>query len=94
MTEFERAEAKHAKNKLRNDAYAQKLKEAEIEVKELKKSSVKRCYITITICDGEEHTETWDADQLLGTVMPGQRSRKWYLETAKELLQKPFGKLT
>ena len=93
MTEFERAEAKHAKNKIRNDAYAQKLKEAAEEIKAAK-SSVKRCTVTVTVFDGQEHTQTWDASQLLGTVIPGQRSGKWYLETAKELLQKPFGRLT
>ena len=92
MTEFERAQAKHAKNKVRNDAYAQKLKEAAEEVKAAK-SSVKSCYITFTVFDGEEHTQTWEASQLLGTVIAGQRNKEWYLNTAKELLQKSFGRL-
>ena len=94
MNAFEKAEAKYAKNKVRNDAYKQSLKDAEQQVKEVKKSSVKRCYIRVTICDGEtEHTQTWDANQLLGTVIPGQRNAAWYLTTAKELLEKPFGRL-
>jgi hypothetical protein len=95
MDEFARAEAKHAKNKKRMDAYVQSLDDAKREQKELLKSSVKRCFITITICDGSnEITQTWDANQLLGTVIPGQRRKEWYLQTVKDLLEKPFGRLS
>lgn len=95
MNEFERAQAKHAKNKVRNDAYQQKLKEAEEEVKELKKSSVKRCFVMLMVVDANgEHSHTWEANQLLGTVIPGQQNKSWYMETAKEALQKHFGRLT
>ncbi len=95
MNEFERAQAKHAKNKVRNDAYAQKLKEAEEEVRELKKSSVKRCFVTVMVVDGNgEHAHTWEAHQLLGTVIPGQQNKSWYMETAKGALEKHFGRLT
>lgn len=95
MNEFERAQRKHAKNKIRNDAYAQKMKEAEEELKEIRKSSVKRCFVTVMVVDGDgEYSHTWEANQLLGTVMPTQRNREWYMQTAKELLEKPFGRLT
>ena len=94
MNEFEKAQAKHAKNKVRSDAYAQKLKEAEEEVKELKKSSVKRCFVTVIVADKNgEYSQTWEAPQLMGTVISAQQKKEWYLNTAKELLQKSFGRL-
>lgn len=94
MNEFEKAQAKHAKNKIRNDAYAQKLKEAEEEIKELKKSSVKKCFVTVMVVDKNgEHSHTWEAPQLMGTVISAQQKKEWYMNTAKELLQKSFGRL-
>jgi len=94
MNEFDKAQAKHAKNKVRSDAYAQKLKEAEEDIRELKKSSVKRCTVTLIINDGSEHSQTWEANQLFGTVIAGQRKKEWYMSTAKSALEKFFGRLT
>jgi len=90
MNEFERAEKKHAKNKIRNDAYVHK----QAEVKLASKPSVKRCSVTLIINDGSEHSITWDAAQLLGTVIPGQRTKDWYMKTAKDALEKHFGRLS
>ena len=93
MNAFELAEKKYAKNKIRNDAYVQKMKDAKEEVRALK-SSVKRCSVTLIINDGSEHSITWDAAQLLGTVIPGQRTKDWYMKTAKDALEKHFGRLS
>lgn len=91
MNAVERAEYRYNKNKLRNDAYAAKQEQVAVEKKE--KSSVKS-HITITISDGtSEHTHTWDAPQLAGTVMRSQQRKDWYMQTVKDLLQKPFGRL-
>lgn len=76
-------------------ALATNLLERTMEPPEVLKHAKKRgCYVQMMVVDENgEYTHIWEANALMGTVMPSKRGQG-YFELAKPMLQQIFGKLT
>lgn len=90
MSQFELAKLKAERKRQQNNKYYTPVAERPVE----KKEKPRGCFVTVMVTDTRgEYTHTWQAPQLMGTVIAAKQNKQGYVDELKPALEKAFGRL-